>query len=73
MTSLRLRIRTPSRLHFGLLGWGPHLLRQFGGIGLMIDSPGIELVGRAGTGLDGRGPARGSSRTDRHSTSIAIA
>ena len=23
MTSLRIRIRTPSRLHFGLLGWGP--------------------------------------------------
>jgi beta-RFAP synthase len=43
MTSIRLRIRTPSRLHFGLLGWGPHLVRQFGGIGLMIDSPGIEL------------------------------
>jgi len=44
MTSLRLRIRTPSRLHFGLLGWGPQYLRQFGGIGLMIDSPGIELA-----------------------------
>jgi beta-RFAP synthase len=44
MTSRRLCIRTPSRLHFGLLGWGPQLRRQFGGIGLMIDSPGIELV-----------------------------
>ena len=43
MTSLRMRIRTPSRLHFGLLGWGPQARRQFGGIGLMIDSPGIEL------------------------------
>jgi beta-RFAP synthase len=43
MTDLRLRIRTPSRLHFGLLGWGPQPLRRFGGIGLMIDSPGIEL------------------------------
>jgi len=43
MTSLPLRIRTPGRLHFGLLGWGPQPLRPFGGIGLMIDSPGIEL------------------------------
>jgi beta-ribofuranosylaminobenzene 5'-phosphate synthase len=37
-----LRIRTGSRLHFGLfnLGEGP---RQFGGVGLMIDEPGIQL------------------------------
>src|SRR5262249_8752596 len=32
-----------SRLHFGLLGWGPSLRRQFGGVGLMVDSPGIVL------------------------------
>jgi beta-ribofuranosylaminobenzene 5'-phosphate synthase len=44
MTNLRMRIRTPSRLHFGLLGWGPQAGRQFGGVGLMIDSPGLELV-----------------------------
>jgi beta-ribofuranosylaminobenzene 5'-phosphate synthase len=44
MMSPRLKIRTPSRLHFGLLGWGPEVVRQFGGIGLMIDSPGIELT-----------------------------
>ena len=44
MTNLRMRIRTPSRLHFGLLGWGPQAGRQFGGVGLMIDSPGIDLL-----------------------------
>ena len=44
MTNLRMRIRTPSRLHFGLLGWGPQASRQFGGVGLMIDAPGIDLV-----------------------------
>jgi beta-ribofuranosylaminobenzene 5'-phosphate synthase len=44
MTNPRVRIRTPSRLHFGLLGWGPQAGRQFGGVGLMIDSPGIDLV-----------------------------
>jgi beta-ribofuranosylaminobenzene 5'-phosphate synthase len=44
MTNPRMRIRTPSRLHFGLLGWGPRAGRQFGGVGLMIDSPGLELV-----------------------------
>lgn len=40
----QLLIRTPSRLHFGLLGWGPHCPRQFGGVGLMIETPGIELT-----------------------------
>ena len=44
MTGPRLLIRTPSRLHFGLLGWGPGSRRQFGGLGLMIDSPAIELT-----------------------------
>ena len=40
----RLRVRTPSRLHFGLLGWGPHAPRQFGGVGLMIEKPGLEIL-----------------------------
>ncbi len=44
MTSARLLVRTPSRLHFGLLGWGPGSRRQFGGVGLMIESPAIELT-----------------------------
>jgi beta-RFAP synthase len=43
MNNHRIRVRTASRLHFGLLGWGPQAYRQFGGIGLMIESPGIEL------------------------------
>ena len=43
MIGLRVSVRTPSRLHFGLLGWGPGLRRQFGGLGLMIQSPFIEL------------------------------
>ncbi len=43
MMGFRVSVRTPSRLHFGLLGWGPGSRRQFGGLGLMIRSPGIEL------------------------------
>ena len=38
----RCRLRTPSRLHFGLFGWGPEARRQFGGVGLMVDDPGLE-------------------------------
>jgi beta-ribofuranosylaminobenzene 5'-phosphate synthase len=50
MSGPRLRVRAPSRLHFGLLGWGPHSPRQFGGLGLMIQSPGIALSAeRAGS------------------------
>lgn len=37
----RLRVRTSSRIHFGLLGWGPGAGRQFGGVGLMIEDPGL--------------------------------
>ncbi len=37
------RIRTPGRLHFGLLARGPAAPRQFGGLGLMVDRPGIVL------------------------------
>jgi len=44
MISPRLHIRTSSRLHFGLLGWGPEVVRQFGGVGLMLDLPAIELT-----------------------------
>ncbi len=39
-----MRITTPSRLHFGLLAWGPNAPRQFGGVGLMVDAPGLELI-----------------------------
>jgi beta-ribofuranosylaminobenzene 5'-phosphate synthase len=44
MTYRIIRIRTPSRLHFGLLGWGPQRNREFGGVGLMIDAPGVEFT-----------------------------
>ena len=52
----RLRLRTPSRLHFGLLGWGPQSPRQFGGVGLMIDSPGIELTAEPAPAWSAEGP-----------------
>jgi len=34
-----IEVRTPSRLHFGLLAFSPELPRQFGGVGLMIRRP----------------------------------
>src|SRR5262249_4413790 len=49
MTGSRLLVRTPSRLHFGLLGWGPESARQFGGLGLMIEEPAIALTAELGS------------------------
>jgi len=45
MTTLRLI--APSRLHFGLLARGPSAPRQFGGLGLMVDAPGLEVEAEA--------------------------
>jgi beta-ribofuranosylaminobenzene 5'-phosphate synthase len=56
MTGPRLLVRTPSRLHFGLLGWGPEAGRQFGGLGLMIESPAIELTVEPAPSLVVQGP-----------------
>lgn len=43
MATCVLRLRTGSRLHFGLLSFGQPEVPQFGGAGLMIDAPGITL------------------------------
>jgi beta-RFAP synthase len=43
-SDLAVRVRTPSRLHFGLLAYGDAAPRQFGGVGMMIERPGCELV-----------------------------
>ncbi|MBX6315536.1 MAG: beta-RFAP synthase [Isosphaeraceae bacterium] len=52
----RLYIRTPSRLHFGLFSWGEQAPRQFGGIGLMIDRPGVELTAEPAPNWGAEGP-----------------
>ena len=38
------RVTTGARLHFGLLAHGESVGRRFGGVGLMIDGPGVDLV-----------------------------
>ena len=42
-----VRIEAPSRLHFGLLSFGQAKGRQYGGIGLMVERPGIVLQAEA--------------------------
>ena len=52
----RLVLRTPSRLHFGLLSWGPQAARQFGGVGLMIEAPGLTIAAEPADSWEASGP-----------------
>ncbi len=52
----RLSLRTPSRLHFGLLSWGLGAPRQFGGVGLMVESPGMTIMAEPSVRWSAEGP-----------------
>jgi beta-RFAP synthase len=67
-----IRVTTPSRLHFGLLNvaadegpWPDHQgrpalpSRRFGGVGLMVESPGVRLTARAAAEWSADGPLAG--------------
>lgn len=56
MNEARIRIIAPSRLHFGLLSWGDESPRQFGSVGLMIESPGLEAEIRPSETWSAEGP-----------------
>jgi len=49
-------VTAPSRLHFGLYGFGPHAARQFGGVGAMIESPGVKLTAARAAQFSAAGP-----------------
>jgi beta-RFAP synthase len=51
-----VRIEAPSRLHFGLFGWGAEAPRQFGGVGLMIEHPGLSISARPAADWSASGP-----------------
>ena len=71
MNPTRLRLTTPGRLHFGLLAWGKQAPRQFGGVGLMIERPGIELTAQPAPHWQAEGPL--SSRALRVADRVAAA
>ena len=57
-----IHVRAPSRLHFGLFsrsagGTGAVPLRGFGGVGLMIQEPGVQLAVRPAEAWSAEGPA----------------
>jgi beta-RFAP synthase len=51
-----LFLSAPSRLHFGLMNFGGESARQFGGVGVMIDRPGVELRFRPADNFYASGP-----------------
>jgi len=46
----------PSRLHFGMFSFGQTDVRQFGGVGTMVDSPGLRVALRPAEQIVARGP-----------------
>jgi beta-RFAP synthase len=46
----------PSRLHFGLYGFGRQAARQFGGVGAMIESPALQLTASRTDSFSASGP-----------------
>lgn len=50
------RIQAPSRLHFGLLSWGDDAPRRYGGAGLLVDRPGLEIVSQPADAWSATGP-----------------
>ncbi len=53
-----IRVQAPSRLHFGLLSLPGHgqALRQFGGVGLMVQAPGARLTVQPAATWSAEGP-----------------
>lgn len=51
----RVVVEAPSRLHFGLYGFGTGLPRQFGGVGAMIQSPRLRLDARKSNRFESTG------------------
>ncbi len=56
MSHRRVVVTAPSRLHFGMFSFGRTDARQFGGLGLMVDQPGLSVSVQASSALQITGP-----------------
>ena len=54
--SRTVQVVAPSRLHFGMFSFGRAEERQFGGVGVMIERPGLQLVLTASDRFEAHGP-----------------
>lgn len=52
-----IQITAPSRLHFGMFSFGRADVRQFGGVGVMIEAPALELQISPAERFEAAGPA----------------
>ena len=50
-----VEVRSPARLHVGMLAFGDQSRRSFGGVGMMIDRPGVHLRVRRASRFEARG------------------
>lgn len=67
----RVCVRTPSRLHFGLIAPGVAAGRRFGGAGLMIDDPGVTLTAEPAAEWSASGPSGVRERVLTHLQALA--
>lgn len=51
-----VEVRTPARLHLGMLSFGQPAVRSFGGVGVMVDRPGVVVQMRRADRYVGKGP-----------------
>jgi beta-RFAP synthase len=51
-----IHVTAPSRLHFGMFSFGQADVRQFGGVGVMIDQPGLRLRIEPAVTIQAEGP-----------------
>jgi len=51
-----VEVRTPARLHLGMMSFGVADTRSFGGVGVMIDRPGTHVRLRRAARFEARGP-----------------
>lgn len=51
-----IEVRTPSRLHLGMFSFGDETVRSFGGVGVMVDRPGIQLRMKPAAEIIAQGP-----------------
>jgi predicted sugar kinase len=51
-----VEIRTPARIHLGMFSFGDAGTRSFGGVGVMLDRPGVVVRVRRANRIEARGP-----------------
>ena len=57
-------VSTGARLHFGLFGMNSELPLQFGGLGMMVETPGVTVVARPATELQVTAPSDVTRRVE---------